>query len=114
MLLRKGGVMSKYLFCGNYTAEGLKGLLSMGAAKRRDMVADTVKSLGGALESFHLAFGDTDVFVIADLPGDKEAAALAMTVSTAGGVSLRTVKLLTPDEVDAAKQVSVDLRPLVS
>ena len=106
--------MSKYLFCGNYTTEGLKGLLSTGAAKRRDLVAETVKGLGGSLESFHLAFGETDVFVIVDLPGDKEAAALALTVSAAGGVSLRTVKLLTPDEVDAAKEVSVDLRPLVS
>ena len=106
--------MSKYLFCGNYTAEGLKGLLSTGAAKRRDLVAGTIKGLGGSLESFHLAFGDTDVFVIAELPSDKEAAALALTVSSAGGVSVRTVKLLTPDEVDAAKQLSVDLQPLVT
>ena len=37
--------------------------------------------------------------------------AVALTVNAAGGATVRTVVLLTPDEVDAAAKRSVDYRP---
>ena len=36
---------------------------------------------------------------------------MALTVNAAGGATVRTTVLLTPDEVDAAAKQSVDYRP---
>jgi hypothetical protein len=36
---------------------------------------------------------------------------VALTVNAGGGASVRTVVLLTPEEVDAAAKRSVDYRP---
>jgi uncharacterized protein with GYD domain len=51
------------------------------------------------------------VYVIADLPDAKTAAAVSLAVNAAGAARLRTVVLLTPEEVDAAVKQSVDYRP---
>lgn len=93
--------MPKYLFKARYTSEGLEGVISAGGSDRRAVADDLAKSLGGAVESFHFAFGDDDAYVICDLPDNKAAGALAMTVSSSGRVSITTVPLLTVDEVDA-------------
>ena len=53
--------MTKYLFEANYLGEGIKGLMREGGSKRRDALVDALKSVGGTLESFYYAFGDTDV-----------------------------------------------------
>jgi hypothetical protein len=42
---------------------------------------------------------------------NESAAAVALTVNAAGGATVRTVVLLTPDEVDAAAQRSVEYQP---
>lgn len=93
--------MPKYLFKVRYASEGLEGVMKAGGSARRTVADDLAKSLGGAIESFHFAFGDDDAYVIGDLPDNKAAAALAMTVSSSGRVSISTVPLLTVDEVDA-------------
>lgn len=93
--------MPKYLFKARYTGEGLEGVMKAGGSARRAVAEDLAKNLGGALESFHFAFGDDDAYVICDLPDNKAAATLAMTVSSSGRVSVATVSLLTVDEVDA-------------
>ena len=103
--------MAKYLIEASYTLEGVKGLQSKGGSSRRDAVRATVESLGGTLESFHFAFGDHDAYVIVDLPDNESAAAIALTVNAAGGATTKTIALLTPEEVDAAAQRSVDYRP---
>jgi uncharacterized protein with GYD domain len=74
-------------------------------------VAQVAESVGGRLEAFYFAFGDRDAYVIADLPDNKSAAAVAVTVNAAGGATVKTVVLLTPEEVDAAAQRSVEYRP---
>ena len=71
-------------------------------------MAHALESAGGSLEHFYFAFGDTDAYVIVDLPDAEAAAAVALTVNSAGGATTRTVLLLTPEEVDAAAQRSVD------
>ena len=103
--------MSKYLIAANYTLKGLEGVRAKGAASRVDAIRTMVEGMGGSLESFHFAFGDTDVFVLAEMPDDKAAAAVAFAVSSAGGATTRTTKLLTPEEVDAALALGVDYRP---
>jgi uncharacterized protein with GYD domain len=106
-------LMPKFLFEGSYTVEGTKGLQREGGTSRRNAVAKAVESVGGRLERFYFAFGDHDAFVIADLPGNESATAVALAFSAAGGASVRTVALLTPEEVDAAVKRSVDYRPPV-
>ena len=46
--------------------------------------------------------------MVADLPDDESAAAVAFTVSAAGGATTSTVKLLTIEQADAALGLSVD------
>lgn len=103
--------MPKFLIEASYTLDGVKGVQSAGGSSRREAVAAVAESVGGKLESFHFAFGDYDAFVIAELPDNESAAAVALTVNAAGAATTRTVVLLTPEEIDAAAQRSVDYRP---
>ncbi len=103
--------MPKFLFEASYTLDGTKGVQSAGGTSRRDAVAQVAASVGGRLESFYFAFGDRDAYVIIDLPDNESAAAVALAVNAAGGATVRTVVLLTPDQVDAAAKRSVDYRP---
>jgi uncharacterized protein with GYD domain len=103
--------MPKYLIQATYTAQGVEGVRIKGGTSRRYALTDTASSLGGQLESFHFGFGDHDAFVIADLPDNEAAAALALTVNGAGGATTKTTVLLTPEEVDEAARRSVDYRP---
>jgi uncharacterized protein with GYD domain len=104
-------LVPKFLFEAAYTLDGVKGVQSAGGTSRRDAVAQVAESVGGQLECFYFAFGDRDAYVIVDLPDNESAAAVALTVNAAGGATVKTVVLLTPDEVDAAAKRSVDYRP---
>ena len=103
--------MPRFLFEATYTVEGVKGLRRQGGSGRREAVARAAHSVGGRLEQFYFAFGDHDAFVVAELPDNTSAAAFALAVSEAGGASVRTVVLLTPEEVDAAAKHSVVYQP---
>jgi uncharacterized protein with GYD domain len=103
--------MPRYLFQASYTSEGVKGIQSGGGSARRDVVAKAVESLGGSLETFDFAFGESDVYTICDLPDNEAAVAVALTVNGSGAVTVKTVVLVTPEEVDAAAKRSVDYRP---
>jgi uncharacterized protein with GYD domain len=103
--------MPKYLIEASYTLEGVKALQRSGGTSRREAIAELAESVGGRLESLHFAFGEHDIYVIAELPDNESAAAVALTVNSAGGAAVRTVVLLTPEEVDAAAKRSVDYRP---
>ena len=70
-----------------------------------------VESLGGKVESFYFAFGDTDAYVVIDMPDDVSVASAALTVNAAGGVTSRTVKLLTAADLDAATKKKGSYRP---
>ena len=102
--------MAKYLWQVTYTTEGIRGVQKEGGTSRRAMVEQLVKELGGTVEAFYFAFGKKDVYVIAEIPDNKTAAAVAMTVGAAGAASIQTTVLLTPEEVDDATQISVDYR----
>lgn len=103
--------MAKYLIKANYTLNGTKGLIKKGGSTRRASVEQMLTGLGGKLESFYFAFGDTDVFIIADIPDAKSAAAVSLTVNAAGGAQVTTIPLVTPEEMDEACKKSVRYRP---
>ncbi len=103
--------MPKYLFQGTFSPEAAKALKKAGAASRPKAIGAMCAELGGSLESFHFAFGDVDVIAICDLPDDEAAAAASFAVSSAGTVGIKTVKLMTVEEVDSALKRSVTYRP---
>jgi uncharacterized protein with GYD domain len=102
--------MPKYLIQANYVGKGVSGLLKEGGTKRRTAIEESFKGMGGSLESFYFAFGETDVFVIGDLPDNACAAALALAVNAAGAATCKTTVLITPQEVDEAAKKSVTYR----
>ena len=103
--------MPKYLIEANYVGKGIDGLLKEGGTKRRAVVEEMFKSMGGTVEAFYFAFGDTDAFIIGELPDNACAAALALRVNAAGAASCKTRVLITPQEVDEASKKSVSYRP---
>ncbi len=102
--------MPKYLIEGTYTPEGLKGLAKDKASGRKAAVQAALKSIKGKMESFHFAFGDYDFLVIVDIPDNVTAAALSLAVGSSGFVRLKTIPLLTIDEVDQAVAVTTKYR----
>ena len=102
--------MAKYLIKASYTLQGTKGLVKEGGSSRRAAVKQMIEGLGGKLEAFYYAFGDTDVVSIVDLPDAASAAAVSLAVNAAGGVEVSTTPLLTPEEMDAACKKSVGYR----
>ena len=103
--------MPKYLIQASYTEEGAKGLLQEGGSGRRAAVEQLIRGLGGRLEAFYYAFGDSDVYLIADLPDNASAAAVSLAVAGSGAVRPRTTVLLTPEEIDQAAKKTVTYRP---
>lgn len=110
-LTSKGdGDMAKFLFKAVYTREGAGGLSSEGGVRRREALAATVEAMGGSVEAFYYAFGETDLYIIADLPDDAAAAAIALTIGRAGVLEINTTVLIEPETVDMAVQKSVPYR----
>ena len=103
--------MAKYLIHGNYVDDGIKGLMKEGGSSRRAEITKLVESVGGSLESLYYAFGDTDVYVIVDLPDNITAAGLSLITNASGAVTVGVTVLITPEEMDAAAQMTPDYRP---
>ena len=103
--------MPKYLLQVSYTLDGVKGVLAKGGSARVAAAKAAAESAGGSLDSLYFAFGDVDVFALADLPNNEAAAALALTVSGGGGATVKTVVLLSPEEIDKATKTSVLYTP---
>ncbi len=104
--------MPKYLYRASYSQpEGVQGLLKDGGTARREAIRQLVEGLGGTLEGYYFAFGDDDVFAIVDLPDNATAAAGSLAIGASGVVSVTTVPLMTPEEMDGATQTTVNYRP---
>ena len=102
--------MPKFMICGTYNTDGLKGVLADGGSGRVDAVRKMAESVGGHLDAFYFSFGDQDTFVICDLPDHQAAAAVALAIGAGGGATTKTMALLTPEEVDRVTKVKVDYR----
>ena len=103
--------MPKYLLQVNYTTDGAKGLIKDGGVARKNAARKAAESLGGTLESMYFAFGETDAYVIADMPDNASTAAISLALAASGGATSRTVVLLTPEEMDQASKKMPAYRP---
>ncbi|HLI15924.1 MAG TPA: GYD domain-containing protein [Acidimicrobiales bacterium] len=103
--------MPKFLFSCSYTEAGLRGLMKEGGSARREATRALAVSLRGSLDAYYFAFGTSDVYLIADLPSQEAAAALAMMVGASGAATVSTTVLLEPEQIDAARDLSPEYRP---
>lgn len=102
--------MARYLYKVSYSADGMKGVMKEGAENRATFIAKMAADVGGSLESFDFAFGETDAYVVCDLADDETAAAIAMAVGASGTGSIQTVKLLSPAQIDKARGITTGYR----
>ena len=103
--------MGKYLFQASYTLEGVNGLLQVGGSARAELLGGMLKSMGGNMEACYYAFGDDDLYVIAELPDDAAATAISLRIAAAGGGTVKTTVLLDPSVIDEATGRIVDYTP---
>ncbi len=103
--------MGKYMFHTTYTGTGLAGLLKEGGSQRRRALTETIEAMGGSVEGLYYAFGDTDLYIICDLPDDATATAVSLNIANAGALEIRATVLITPETVDEAVSKKVPYRP---
>ena len=104
--------MSKFMVRASYSTEGLKGLMREGGTSRRDAFKAAVESAGGTLETFLYGFGENDAYIIVDVPDPETMTAISLAIGVSGAaLSLNTIALLTPEQVDAAVKKNVNYRP---
>lgn len=102
--------MSKYLCKINYVGDLAKGLLQEGGTRRRAEADRAFASVGGTIESMYYAFGEYDIYCIAELPDPESAASLLMIVR-ASGFDCQIVPLLTVEQMDKAAKKSPVYQP---
>ena len=95
----------------SYSPEGARGLLAEGASSREETTRKLIEEMGGSVEAFYYAFGDSDVVEIVDFPDNETAAAFSLALNASGYVSVKTTILMTPKEIDAATKKTVNFRP---
>ena len=94
--------MAKYLWNFSYTVDGTKGFIKEGAVGRKAAVEALLASVGGTLEAYYFAFGESDAVLIADLPANADAAAISLAIGASGAGTVKTTVLMTIEEADAA------------
>ena len=103
--------MPKFLVKASYSQEGIKGVLKEGGSSRRAAVDKLITGMGGTMEGFYYAYGDADLYVIADVPDDTTMTAVSLAVGASGAGSLSTTPLIDPETVDEAAKKTVGYRP---
>lgn len=106
----EGTTVPRFLFKANYTLDGLQGLMKEGGTGRKKAVETLATSLGGHLVSIDYAFGDTDTYVICELPDDQAAAAASLRITATGMATVSTVRLLDPTQIDEAVDRQLEYR----
>ena len=102
--------MPKFLWHGSYSERGAKALVEEGGSKRRAGVEEAVKAMGGTLDAMYWAFGDDDYYAIVDLPDIVSGAAVSLATAVAGAVRVKTVVLLTAEDLDEAARRAHEYR----
>ncbi|MGA8178936.1 MAG: GYD domain-containing protein [Desulfobacterales bacterium] len=96
--------MAKYLIKVSYIGEGVPGLLKEGGSGRLKASERIIEALGGSIEAMYYAFGETDAFIIVDLPDNAGAVTASLMVNASGRVRVTYTPLFTPEEIDRAAE----------
>jgi uncharacterized protein with GYD domain len=99
--------MPHYLVQVAYTPEAWQALIK-NPQDRIEAVRPALENLGGKIKDGYFAFGDYDAIVIAEMPDNVAASAIAIAFASGGACkSVKTTPLLSSAEaVDALKKAS--------
>lgn len=93
--------MSYYMFQASYSAEAWKKLVGNPQDRGKELER-LIKSFGGKLHSAFITFGDYDIAVIAELPDDGTAMALAMGAASGGAAQSVKTTVMVPTDAAVA------------
>ncbi|MEC9333324.1 MAG: GYD domain-containing protein [Candidatus Thermoplasmatota archaeon] len=99
--------MSKFMYSGNYTKRGIKGLLKEGGTARRDETVRIVEALGGKVEAYYWCYGSTDFLTIMDFPDHTTVTGMALNIAASGSFEGNLTPLISVEEMDEMVKVSV-------
>ena len=99
--------MPKMMIKASYNPEGTRGLMKEGGTGRVSAVKRLIEGVGGRVEAFYFAYGDTDAFLIVDVPDETSGLAVSMAVNASGAVRIATIPLISPEQMDAACKKTV-------
>lgn len=74
--------MQTFFFFGTYTRNAIEGI----DARRTKQAEETITGFGGKLRSVYALLGDTDIVMIADLPGVPEAVQVSIALNQRTGI----------------------------
>ena len=97
--------MAFYLLRAKYAQDSMNALVQR-PEDRMLTTTKLLKEVGGRLLYYFFCFGEYDIVLLFELPDNKSAASLAMTMSAAGTVTqTETIPLLTMEEaIEAMNQ----------
>ncbi len=94
--------MPHFLIQAAYAAGAAKAMVAS-PQDRTEAIGKIVASAGGRVQSVFFALGDYDLVIIAELPNNTSAAAVALNVGSTGALArYKTTALLTPQEAVTA------------
>jgi uncharacterized protein with GYD domain len=95
---KETNIMAFYMVQAAYTAEAIAAM-AKNPQDRSVPVRELAQKLGGRLISLYFCFGEYDIVVLAELPDDTAATAIAMAAVSAGHLkAYKTTKLFTVEE----------------
>ena len=99
--------MPYYLQQIAYSIEGWKALIKK-PQNRIEAVRPAIEKLGGKIDGAWFTFGDYDIVLIVQMPGNVDAGAIAIAFAAGGACkAVKTTPLLTVDEaVEAMKKAA--------
>ena len=90
--------MATFMIQASYEPTALAALIKK-PQDRVEAIRPAIEKMGGKLLGGWFSFGDYDIVLIAEVPGNIEMAAMAMATASAGAVrSIKTTTLLTMAE----------------
>ena len=97
--------MAFYMLQVGYNASATKAMVEH-PQNREEMARKAAESLGGRIHAFYFSFGEFDAVIIAEMPDNVSAAAIAMGVGSAGAFSKfqTTVLMTAADGMEAMKK----------
>ncbi len=88
--------MPAYILLCRWTQAGIEKLKDM--PQRLERSRNVFKSVGGQLKNVYFTFGRYDMIVTVEAPSDEAMAKAALTIASAGLVSLETLKTFSETE----------------
>jgi uncharacterized protein with GYD domain len=88
--------MATFFLFGTYSIDAVKGISAERTVKATAIIGD----FGGKVEAGYALLGETDLVLIVDFPGVKEAMKASVELSKLLGISFTTAPAVTVEEFD--------------